>query len=199
MRCEGFIIGGFASVKWYYKPLQWWLKREQLEFDLIHPGPFGLNVWPLDTFLSYACSAIERTQGDLLLVGHSLGGIQSIYLADLYPDRIRKVFAVGTPVWGCPQKVYEDSIRTLLNQPIKEWERFQQEIVPRQASKLVTISCENDLLAPRSVCVVAGATNYVVTADNEGLSSSHLLLPYLNATLRIICDETRAIENFLSL
>jgi pimeloyl-ACP methyl ester carboxylesterase len=194
---EGLIVGGFASVKWYYKPLQWGLQKEGFDVEFIHPAPrfdvFGINVWPLEVFLANAIPAVNAIPGDLFLVGHSLGGIQSILLADLFPDKIRKVFAIGTPVWGCPLQMYEDAIRTMLNVPQGELERFRQEIVPRNAKKIVTVSCEDDILAPRPKCAIEGATNYVVTADETGRSSSHLLLPYLAATIRIISEETRAI------
>jgi pimeloyl-ACP methyl ester carboxylesterase len=194
---EGLIAGGFASVKWYYKPLQWWLEREGFHVDFIHPSPrydiLGLNVWPLEIFLSNAIPAVNAIKDDVFLVGHSLGGIQSILLADLFPDKVRKVFAIGSPVWGCALQMYEDAIRTLLNVPQPEWERFQKEVVPRNAHKIVTVSCEDDMLAPRSKCAIDGAANYVVTADEQGLSSSHLLLPYLAATIKIISEETHAI------
>jgi hypothetical protein len=195
---EGLIVGGFASVKWYYLPLKTWLEREGFRLQFIHPAPrfdlLGINVWPIEVFLSNASVAVNNATDDLFLVGHSLGGIQSILLADLFPDKIKKVFAIGTPVWGCPLKLYEEAIRTLLNVPSNEFERFQKEVVPRNASKIVTVSCEDDNLAPREKCVIDGATNYVVTADEQGLSSSHLLLPYLAATIKIISEETHAIE-----
>jgi hypothetical protein len=201
---EGFIVGGFASVKWYYKPLQWWLEREGFRVQFIHPGPrldlLGLNVWPLEVFLSNAIPAVNTLPEDCFLVGHSLGGIQSILLADLFPEKIRKIFAIGSPVWGCGLQMYEDAIRTLLNVPPAEFERFQKEVVPRNASKIVTVSCEDDLLAPREKCVIDGAKNYVVENSAvdpygrmKGLSSSHLLLPYLAATIKIISEETHAI------
>jgi hypothetical protein len=175
--------------------MKWWLGREGFSVDFINPGPLSLNVWPLELFLSNAVPAIRDLPEDVFLVGHSLGGIQSVYLADLFPDKIRKVFAIGAPVWGCALKMYEDSIRTLLNVSEAEWARFQKEIVPRNAKNIVTVSCEDDLLAPREKCVIDGATNYVVTADEEGLSSSHLLLPYLTATIKIISEETHAIDS----
>jgi hypothetical protein len=200
---EGLIVGGFASVKWYYLPLKTWLEREGFRLQFIHPAPrfdlLGINVWPIEVFLSNASVAVNNATDDLFLVGHSLGGIQSILLADLFPDKIKKVFAIGTPVWGCPLKLYEEAIRTLLNVPSNEFERFQKEVVPRNASKIVTVSCEDDNLAPREKCVIDGATNYVVenSADPygsiKGLSSSHLLLPYLAATIKIISEETHAI------
>jgi pimeloyl-ACP methyl ester carboxylesterase len=200
---EGFIVGGFASMKWYYKPLQWWLQKEGFHVDFIHPAPrfdlLGLNVWPLEIFLANAIPAVNSISDDLFLVGHSLGGIQSILLADLFPDKIKKVFAIGTPVWGCPLKLYEEAICSLLNVPPEEFKRFQQEVVPRNAKKIVTVSCEDDMLAPRQKCVIEGASNYVVTADDEGISSSHLLLPYLTATIKIISEETRAIATTPSL
>jgi hypothetical protein len=195
---EGFVVGGFASVKFYYKPLQWWLAQEGFSVDFIHPSPrfdlLGLNVWPLEIFLHNAVPAVKKKTGDLFLVGHSLGGIQSILLADLFPDKIKKVFAIGSPVWGCGLQMYEDAIRTLLNVPADEWRRFQEEVVPRNAHKIVTVSCEDDILAPRPKCVIEGAKNYVVDAEGpQGLSSSHLLLPYLAATIKIISEETHAI------
>lgn len=186
------IAGGFASIKWYYLPLKWWLEKAGFRTGLFHPGPGGFNVWPLEVFLRNAIRTLDQINEDVYLVGHSLGGIQCVYLADLYPDKVRRVFAIGTPVWGTPQKMYEDSIRTLLNASEQEWSRFQNEVVPRQASKLVTVSCENDILAPRPVCAVEGAINYVVEADADGVAASHLLLPYLDATIKIITEETRA-------
>ena len=186
------IAGGFASIKWYYLPLKWQLEKAGFTTALFHPGPGGFNVWPLDVFLRNAVSVLDQVREDVYLVGHSLGGIQCVYLADLYPDKVRRVFTIGTPVWGTPQKMYEDSIRTLLNASEETWTRFQNEIVPRQASKMVTVSCENDILAPRPVCAVEGASNYVVVADEDGVSASHLLLPYLDATIKIITEETRA-------
>lgn len=193
----GFVAGGFASVKQYYYPLKWYLEKEGFEISFLHPGPLGLNVWPLEVFLANARPVIEKAPDSIFLIGHSLGGIQSIYLADMYP-KIKKVFAVGSPVWGCPMKMYEDSIRTMLAVPETEFRRFQEEIVPRNASRVVTVSCENDMLAPKTKCVIEGASNYVVEADEEGLSSSHLLLPYLSSTIKIIADETRAIDDQLA-
>lgn len=189
---RALITGGFATVKWYYLPLKRALMQAGFDAELIHPGPLSLNIWPLEMYLSNAFRLIQSIDDDLILIGHSLGGIQSILLADMFPDRIKRVFAIGAPVWGCPVKMYEDAIRTLINVPEIEFDRFQQEIVPRVADRLVTISCENDTLAPTPCCLVETAKNYCVQADSAGVSASHLLLPYLPVTVSIIAQESSA-------
>ena len=190
---EGFLIGGFASITFYYKPLQWWLAREGFSVEFIRPGPLTLNVWPLDRFFEIARPVLEKAPDPVFIIGHSLGGIQAIMLADMFP-KVKKVFTVGTPVWGCSVKMYEDAIRALLIVPDELWDRFHNEIIPRQANKIVTISCKDDLLAPQEKCVIEGAlANYVLQTDEVGASSSHLLLPYLTSTVKIITDEIKAI------
>lgn len=194
---QGLITGGFATLSYYYLPLRWYLRQAGFEADFIHPGPLALNIWPLETYLRNAVDALSAIDGDCFLVGHSLGGIQSVLLADLFPEKVKKVFTVGSPVHGCPVKLYESAILTLINVSQAEFEMFQQEVIPRVANRIVTISCENDTLAPSEVCAIEGAANYKVEADDAGISASHLLIPYLPATVQIISEETRAIPSHL--
>lgn len=182
---RGMIIGGFASQRWYYTPLRHLLRRDGLDVSVLDPGPLGLNVWSLETFLSYA---VPQLVGVDYLIGHSLGGIQSILLADLFPDQIQRVFAVGSPVWGTPIKLYEQAIMRLLGATPEVFRLFQEEMVPRVAHKLVVLSSKEDTVAPETACVVNAARNYSVDGD-------HLLIPYRHATRSIIRAELTQVQS----
>lgn len=45
------------------------------------------------------------------LVGHSLGGIYSMYMAEKYPNLIRKVITLGTPLLGHPRQAASPIVR----------------------------------------------------------------------------------------
>lgn len=176
---RGMVIGGFALQRWYYAPLQRILRAEGLDVSVLNPGPLGLNVWSLETFLSYA---VPQLEGVDYLIGHSLGGIQSILLADLFPEQVQRVFTMGSPVWGTPIKLYEQAIMRLLGVTPELFAAFQEIIVPRVASKLVVLSSKEDIIAPETSCVVNTARNYTVDGD-------HLLIPYRRETRSIIRAE----------
>lgn len=186
---KGYIIGGFASLKHFYIPLRHLLYKHGLNTELLHPGPLGLNIWPLATFEQNAQSTLSKSRGKFYVIGHSLGGIQAVRLAELYPKRVEKIFAIGSPLLGSPWQVYEDGIRSLLDVPKDEFDRFRNEVIPRFSERLVTIASPRDIMAPIDKCSVPGAKNFVVDTGEEFLSTSHLVIPYLTASIKIIVDE----------
>lgn len=187
---RGLIIGGFATSKYYYKPLQWRLQQAGLDVSLAHPGPFALNIWPLEIFLANTMATLESIDEDVFLIGHSLGGLQALYLADRFPEKVKRVYTIGTPIWGCGVPIYEEVIRTLVNVPENEILRFREDLIPRVASRVVTISCDTDNLAPSPLCVIPGAQNFHLKIEDISHSMAHLLLPYVSATLGIIREDS---------
>lgn len=49
------------------------------------------------------------------LIGHSLGGIYSLYLAEKYPEKIRTVITIGTPLIGDPRQAAIPFVKALGN------------------------------------------------------------------------------------
>lgn len=187
MTNRGYIVGGFASHKVYYLPLKYILDSRGFDVELLHPGPGGLNIWSLKTFEEEARKGLPKDK-PIFLVGHSLGGIQAVWTAYLYPN-VERVITIGSPVHGSPWQMYEDGIRTLLDVPKCEFDRFKNEIVPAVSSKIVTISCPYDIMAPVERCQVEGAKNYIVKTREEFVTTSHLVIPYLQESLKIIEKE----------
>jgi len=185
---RGYLIGGFASWKYYYLPLTYLLEKQGLIVNLLNPGPFGVNIWPLATFEKEARKVLER-ESEVFLIGHSLGGIQAVWAASLFPEKVKKIFAIGSPLYGSPWPVYEDGIRTLLDVSPERFDHFRNTIVPSFASRLVTISCPHDIMAPVDKCSVPGAANYIVKTGDDFVATSHLIIPYLSASLSIIQKE----------
>lgn len=186
---RGYIIGGFASLKQFYIPLRYLLNKRGLNTELMHPGPLGLNIWPLAVFEQNALATLSKSKEKFYVIGHSLGGIQAVRLAELYPKRVEKIFAIGSPLLGSPWQVYEDGIRSLLDVPKEEFDRFRNEAVPRFADRIVTIASPRDIMAPIDKCSVPGAKNFVVDTGEEFLSTSHLVIPYLTTSIKIIVSE----------
>jgi len=187
MTNRGYIVGGFASHKIYYLPLKYILATRGFDVDLMHPGPGGFNIWPLKMFEDNANGTIPQKE-PVFLIGHSLGGIQAVWAAYTHSN-VERVITIGSPLYGSPWQTYEDGIRTLLAVPKSEFDRFQNEIVPAVSSKIVTISCPYDIMAPVERCQVKGAKNYIVKTREEFVTTSHLVIPYLQESLNIIEKE----------
>jgi pimeloyl-ACP methyl ester carboxylesterase len=185
----GYIIGGFASLKWYYAPFMYLLKKRGLTVELLNPGPLGLNIWPLSVYEAEVKKAFAHIDAPIFLIGHSLGGIQAVWAAAMFPQLVKKIFAIGAPLYGSPWPIYEDGIRTLLDVTPEVYDKFRYEIIPQFASRLITISCPHDVMAPVEKCVVPGAKNYVVDVQETFVPTSHLLIPYLSSSLNIIQRE----------
>lgn len=186
---EVVIVGGFASIRFYYILLKRILEQRGYHVSYVNSGPFGLNAWPLHVFLEDAKRRIEEIPGEIIGIGHSLGGIQTIWLGSLFPDKITKIFAICSPVWGAPIRFYEDVVLELLSVDRSEFERFKREIVPSLASRVVTVSSPNDGIAPTKYCAIPGAKNYEITKYDVIFPSPHLILPFCPATMQIIDNE----------
>src|SRR5882724_13456403 len=182
MLSHGYIIGGFASLKIYYWPLQYLLKKHGLDVELIHPGPLGLNIWPLSSFEAEISRILDTLDHPIFLIGHSLGGIQAVWSAHSHPDKIQKVFAIASPLHGSPWAVYEEGIRTLLNVSLERYNEFKHIMLPSVAPKLITISSMSDVLAPIGQCAVKDAKNYSIEVGDEFIATCHLIMPYLSAS-----------------
>jgi pimeloyl-ACP methyl ester carboxylesterase len=187
---KAYIIGGFGSTIFYYLPLKKRLERLGVSCNIISPGHFGLNIWSLRQFEERAAKILLESPGKISLIGHSLGGIQAMWLAFNYPDKIDKIFAISSPVQGSPLKMYEGVILRILDVPKDLWTAFQQTGLQVISSKIVTLSSSKDLIAPTESCMIKGAKNYQININVSCLTPSpHILIPFLPLTAKCIVSE----------
>ncbi|MFQ5444545.1 MAG: esterase/lipase family protein, partial [Nitrospinales bacterium] len=98
----GFYKYGFSSlVISYFRNLEGILRDEGVEFLFPSPPQTG-SVAERAESLSFAIK--ERTKGKLILIGHSMGGLDGRFLIHhLDPDhRVRALFTLSTPHHGTP-------------------------------------------------------------------------------------------------
>jgi esterase/lipase len=173
-----FIVGGFATFGVYYAPLRRCLAERGIDATILSPGPLGLNVWSLAVFDRYTRPIVEAAR-ESILIGHSLGGLQALWLADQMQS-VRRVVAIGSPVHGSPWIGYEAGVKSLLGVNDAIMADFRNRVVPRAAKRLVTISSAMDDIAPPDSCIVDGADNLVV------VDLDHILLPFVEPVLSMI-------------
>jgi pimeloyl-ACP methyl ester carboxylesterase len=180
----GVVIGGFATFGQYYIPFRRRLAQRGVAVSIMSPGPLGLNIWPISVFQRYA-EKILADPSVTVFIGHSLGGLQAIWLADQMPN-VRRVIAIASPVHGFPWPSYETSVRALLGASDDFMAKFREETVPRVAPRLTTIASPADDIAPPTLCTVDGAENHLF----DGLD--HILMPFAEPVLSLITHEVRA-------
>lgn len=94
MVLPGFLAGdeSTAVLRSYlrtmkYRPYGWGLGRNTGKFDLM------ASTLP-EAFLALC----EKAEGKITLIGQSLGGVYARELARLYPDKVRQVISLGSPI-----------------------------------------------------------------------------------------------------
>lgn len=136
----------------------------------------------------------------VILVGHSLGGLVSLYVAsrlrsDGYNDRLHKIFLLGAPLYGAhPQflfvfvrelpfvrEVVESRLRGI-SHSMAELTEFLLKDFPRE--DIVTMYCPSDRFVHEEHAIIAGARNIRI---NHG----HLLMVASPEVARQIHDNVQ--------
>ena len=93
------LIPGFTAGDWSLRPMARWLARVGYRPFL---SGIDLNVgcpqrkvelvgWRLEQI-------VEETGAPVVIIGHSLGGVLGRAVGSLYPERVRRVIALGSPL-----------------------------------------------------------------------------------------------------
>lgn len=192
---RGFIIGGFASIKWFYFPLKCWL-RDNLNVDcrILPEGFLGWNVGDIGKFFGTASQILLKEENPVYLFGHSLGGLQSIWLASNFPTQVKHIFAIASPIKGLENPRKQAAFLKSLNVTSEQFTALQVVQAPKVCGRITTISAYGDIVSPPSVCYLEGADNRIVSMnENERklypLISTHLILPYLDETKKCVKEK----------
>jgi len=105
------VLPGFLSPDQPTWPLRWYLT--QIGY-VVHPWGLGYNMgfstayhYDIEALVEHRLKEVVLGSGGrkISLVGWSLGGVYAKYLARRYPDLIRDVITLGSPITGDISKV----------------------------------------------------------------------------------------------
>jgi pimeloyl-ACP methyl ester carboxylesterase len=177
------VIGGFATFAFYYRPIVRAIRESGVDASTVSAGPLSLNIWPLSMAESYIMRSIQQAYGHpVQIVGHSLGGLQGMYLMCKYPTIVSKVIAIGSPVYGIRWKAYASGIYAALSIDDSFVDQFRQD-VQLMANRIVSIASTDDEICDTASCHIEGAKNYIISGPG------HALLPFDREVVRIVLSE----------
>lgn len=191
-----WILGGFGAPDVFYTPLTWWLHLHGITAYVLSSGTSGTNIHDIGTLPA----RFEETRySPCILIGHSLGGIQSVWLADNFPT-VQHVITLGSPLLGCPIPWFESFVRTWIGASEELQEEFVKNILYRVAPRLTTFTTDRDILAPPSSCERVGRENHILHTPWQMTGEiAHLSLPYWpkvrTKLLHSIRQESKKYEN----
>jgi hypothetical protein len=118
---------------------------------------------------------LENSVGRIIFIGHSLGGILSLYVAQRliregYGERIHKIFLLGSPLYGLDTGIFLLNNRFIGNLTLPLLKNANRELgeltdillVDIPLDKIVTIYSKSDLLVHPSQATISGAVSICV-------------------------------------
>jgi pimeloyl-ACP methyl ester carboxylesterase len=185
------IIPGLFGTDFYLWPLRRWIARIGYR-----PSTSGLwvNAGCADRLTSDVEKWIDRqrSDGQIVLIGHSRGGVLARALAARLPNRVSHLILLGSPVGGAvrlaqtgadrqPSGVTMNAVAQASNtarrilDPDCEFPQcgcgFINDMRRALAPETVVLSIytRDDTIAPPEVCIVTGARNVEVGGTHSGL------------------------------
>ena len=182
------VLGGFLSHPYYYAPFGRVLDQSgyAVHYDeVFNAQPFKPHVAALGARVRRLA---DHAGGPIRVVGHSLGGLQATALLLECPEAVRQVIAVASPIiGGTPWRPLQRLAERVLDVQGAETDRLRTELAP-YAARITTISSPQDLVAPPSVCTIAGANNVVLSTipRRDETLASHIGVIFMQTVVRII-------------
>lgn len=180
------IVPGFKATPKYYAPLLAFLKNNQINASAVDTGN---KIFHLNNYLSQLSQSVDK----LILIGHSLGGLQSLAVLDKFP-KISRIITIGSPYsGGTPWKTLQIIIVSFIKVDAKEFRASLPRAlnhVPSYVDKITTISSKRDVIAPPEHCFIPGAEN-IVFDENDEILNSHLGLPFFPPVQKLILDKIK--------
>lgn len=188
------IIPGFAATPEFYSPLAGFLRANGFNASAVNMGDevIKANVFSLSDAVEVLKininSAFNKYNLYPILIGHSLGGLQSLLILRYFPQ-IPKVITIGSPLISGDPKLLENFIRFVLRVPqnIESYFNVLLPHLPDFANHIVTISSWSDKIASPDRCYLSLAYNIVIRQSDEILNC-HIGLPFLQRTKEIILN-----------
>ena len=180
------VIPGFAASDLSTRPMRRVLAR--LGYD-VHGWGQGRNLGmraPIREALHRRIEELQQREGrKVSLIGWSLGGVYVRELARNFPERVRRVITLGSPINGHPRSNNVDALYRWVNGKAQkvDWEGFQRRRVPPEvpctaiysrSDGIVAWQCSREEAAPNT--------------ENVEVRASHLGLGVNPLVLRVIAE-----------
>lgn len=182
------VLGGFLSHPYYYAPFGRILGQHgyAVHYDDV------FNAQPFKTHVVALGERVRRLADDagapVRVVGHSLGGLQAVALLLECPDAISHVIAVASPiVGGTPWRPLQRLAERVLGVHGNDTDMLRAGLEP-YVGRVTTISSPHDLVAPPTVCTIAGATNVVLSTvpRRDQSLASHIGVIFMQTVVQIV-------------
>ena len=101
-----FVIPGFLAGDWVMLLLTRWLRRQKCK---VHTSHLLVNAGCQERVLNFLYRELARTyekNGKVVVIGHSLGGIQGVVLAHYFPEMVRHIITIGSPLQQLPTDIH---------------------------------------------------------------------------------------------
>lgn len=144
-------------------------------FADLPPYPYQKAVIVGQSLYDKTKEVIGEDKQDIILIGHSLGGLFSLYVAHLLHKeglghRVRKIYLLGSPLYGMQPNIFltrykfiSDLVGPMLETANYELSSLTETFLTNiPLSKIVTISSKSDRLVDISQSTIEGATNISV-------------------------------------
>ncbi len=179
------ILPGFGSGDWANLRLRSFLRglgyRAELAGILFNPGP----AWFVVKRLNEKLQALS-TQGPVSLVGVSLGGVLARDLAQRYPEKIRSVVTLCSPVRFPVTTPLQPLAQVLSPLHLRQWLERRHDIEGPLNMPVTAIHVSDDGLVERAQCWLSpssGAHNVVVEGRHICVASNPLALQVIAESL----------------
>jgi pimeloyl-ACP methyl ester carboxylesterase len=115
------VLPGFLGNDEYLRPLRGWLTR--IGYDARASG-IAFNFGTPSALLGHVLRRVEyvsaHSDGRIVIVGHSLGGIFGRAMAIMRPDLVAHVVCLGSPLNGNPRAASHPIVHQLTNMLLSE-------------------------------------------------------------------------------
>lgn len=152
------VLPGFLSPDQATWPLRWFLAHIGY---VVHPWGLGYNLgvstaydYDIEVLIEQRLKEVFLESGDrkISVIGWSLGGAYAKHLARLYPNFVRDVITLGSPISGDTSKVsvvrlYEWVSKMQFSDPVFA-QRIQGWNQPLEGAPITAIYCKKDGVVP---------------------------------------------------
>ncbi|MDX1453420.1 MAG: alpha/beta fold hydrolase [Oleiphilaceae bacterium] len=178
------IIPGFYGGELSINPIKYFLRRQG---HFTHSWGLGLNKGEIETLqepLLKRLDALHRKHEEPIdLVGWSLGGIFARELARMYPEAVRQVITLGSPVIGGPRVTALHPLSSLFNWDL---EQIEQDMLNSYATPIPqqvhAIYSRNDGIVNWQACIDHWSPN----VKHHEVATTHTGMGFCTEVLQLV-------------
>lgn len=142
------------------------------------PWSLGTNLGrqqTIDALERRFLDLVERAGGPISMVGWSLGGVMARNLAGRYPEHVRQLVTLGSPIGNAARAQARQLLKRLSNAPVEA----------RRSVRTAAIYSRSDAVVPWQIARVSSVADH---SENIRVNGSHMGLGVHPAVLYVVAD-----------